>query len=87
MNLGDTRGFGSPGRKIGINQIVWDPAGNTLYVESDEFLDQHTRYAVIVTDGVRDASGDPIESEAFARFRHDFNFGRTKSSALTDYRE
>lgn len=87
VNLGDTRGFGSPGRKIGINQIVWDPAGNTLYVESDEFLDQHTRYAVIVTDGVRDASGDPIESESFARFRHDFNFGRTKSSALTDYRE
>ena len=27
---------------VGINQIVWDPASTTLYVESDQFLDQHT---------------------------------------------
>ena len=57
-------------------------------MESDELLDQHTRYALIVTNGVQDAVGDPVEtSEAFARFRHDLNFGRTKDSALKAYRK
>ena len=38
-----------PPQKIGIDQVVWDTATNTLHVESDELLDQHTRYALIVT--------------------------------------
>ncbi len=29
---------GLSGRRIGINQIVWEPAANTLHVESDEQL-------------------------------------------------
>src|SRR5262249_17760447 len=42
----------------------------TLHVESDELLDQHTRYALIVTNGVRDQDGRPVEaSEDFRRFR------------------
>ncbi len=58
------------GPVIGINQIVWDTFTNGLHVESDEFLDQHTSYALIVTRGVRDPSGDPVEaSEAFRHFR------------------
>lgn len=58
------------GRKIGINQVVWDPGTNTLHAESDELLQQHTRYALIVTRAVRDASGAPIGvTEAFQRFR------------------
>ncbi len=58
------------GRVVGINQIVWDPSTNTLHVESDEFLDQHTRYALIVTRGVKDAAGNPVgASDAFRRFR------------------
>jgi hypothetical protein len=57
-------------QKIGINQVVWDTATNTLHVESDELLDQHTRYALIVTRGVRGASGAPVASSpAFQRFR------------------
>jgi hypothetical protein len=60
------------GQVIGINQTVWDVATNTLHVESDELLDQHTRYALIVTRGLRDADGQPVEpSDEFARFRHD----------------
>ena len=35
--------------KVGINQVVWDTLTNTLHVESDELLDQHARYALIVT--------------------------------------
>jgi Bacterial virulence factor lipase N-terminal len=58
------------GQSVGINQIVWDVETNTLHVESDELLDQHTRYALIVTIGVRDATGRPVQaSESFRRFR------------------
>ena len=60
------------GRIIGINQVVWDPETNTLYVESDEFLDQHARYALIVTSGVHGQDGAPVEAtEAFRRFRQE----------------
>jgi Bacterial virulence factor lipase N-terminal len=48
---------------IGINQIVWDPTSLTLFVESDQHLDQHTSYLLIVTKGVHDAAGDPIETD------------------------
>lgn len=75
------------GQVIGINQVLFDPATNTLHVESDELLEQHTRYALIVTNGVRDAAGDPVEAGAFARFRHDLNFGQTKDPALKAYRK
>lgn len=91
VNLGDALGRGrhrhGRGDVIGINQILFDPATNTLHVESDELLDQHTRYALIVTNGVRDADGDPVEAGAFGRFRHDHNFGKTKDRALKDYRK
>jgi hypothetical protein len=60
ISLGSTRGFGSFGDKVGINQVVWDVASNTLHVESDELLEQHTRYALVVTSRVRDASGRPV---------------------------
>ena len=56
--------------KIGINQIVWDTFTNTLHVESDELLEQHTQYALIVTTGVRDAGGLPVGAAGtFRRFR------------------
>jgi hypothetical protein len=67
--------------------VVWDPGTDTLFVESDEFLDQHTRYGLIVTDGVRDTAGDRVEAGAFARFRHDLNFGQTKDRDLEEYRK
>jgi hypothetical protein len=50
------------GTRIGINQLIWDPATHTLHAESDELLDQHHRYAVIVTDGVRDTSGKVVKA-------------------------
>src|SRR6476469_11254444 len=45
---------------IGINQIVWDPASLTLFAESDQHLDQHANYLLVVTDGVHDAAGNPV---------------------------
>jgi len=73
---------------IGINQVVWDPATLTLFVQSDEHLDQHTSYFLVVTKGVHDAEGDPIEAaDSFAHFRHDLNFGQTKDPQLKAYRK
>ena len=45
----------------GINQIAWEPATNTLHVESDQLLRQHTTYILVVTTDVRDATGKRIE--------------------------
>ncbi|HXF47777.1 MAG TPA: Ig-like domain-containing protein, partial [Burkholderiaceae bacterium] len=87
VNLGDTltlRGFGE---RVGINQVVWDPATNTLVFESDQLLAEHSRYLLVITNGVRDAAGDPIEPGRFGRFRHDLNFGQTHDRALKDYRK
>ena len=55
ISLGDTLDPSDQGgHRVGINQVVWDPATNTLHVESDELLDQHTRYGLIVTNGLHD---------------------------------
>ena len=72
ISLGSTRGREERrgGRVVGINQIVWDTFTNTLHVESDELLAQHTRFALIVTRGVRDEGGARVRaSDAFRRFR------------------
>lgn len=72
LNLGGTLPGGNPGGQVvGINQIVWDPETNTLHVESDELLEQHTRYALIITRGVRDAEGRQLRSGSLEHFRHD----------------
>ena len=42
----------------GINQVVWEVATNTLHVESDQLLRQHTTYILVVTTGVRGRSRD-----------------------------
>src|SRR5215216_60831 len=85
-NLSDPADFRP--QTVGINQVVWDPATLTLFVQSDEHLTQDTGYLLVVTDGVRDAAGDPVEaSDAFAHFRHDLNFGQTKDPQLKFYRK
>ena len=62
LNLGDTLTMRGVGRKIGINQVLWDPATKTLAFESDELLQEHSRYVLIVTDGVRDSRGRRIQA-------------------------
>jgi hypothetical protein len=71
INLGSTIDDGdTPGVSVGINQIVWDTFTDTLHVEADELLAQHTRYALIVTNRLRDTQGRPVgASESFRRFR------------------
>ena len=65
VNLGDVltlRGFG---QRVGINQVVWDPASKTLAFESDELLQERSRYLLVVTNGVRDASGKRLKPANF----------------------
>jgi hypothetical protein len=57
---------------VEISQLVWDPDTTTLHVESDNLLRQHTRYAVIVTRGIRDSQGRNIEAtQTFRSFLAD----------------
>jgi hypothetical protein len=86
VRLDDT--LGGPGvGVVGIDQVVWDPPTQTLFAESEALLEQHTRYALVVTRGVRDLVGDPVEAGAFATFRHDLNVGQTKDPTLKAYRK
>ena len=73
VNLGDTLSGAGFGQRVGVNQVSFnqvpsDPTVNTLVVESDELLNQHSRYLLVITDGVHDAAGDPIEGRGFERF-------------------
>ena len=61
LNLGDVQTGRGLGSRVGINQRLWDPATNTMVFESDELLQEHTRYVLIVTDGVRDTAGKAIK--------------------------
>jgi Bacterial Ig-like domain len=61
INLGDVQSARGFGARVGINQRLWDPATNTLVFEPDELLAEHSRYVLIVTDGVRDEAGKPIK--------------------------
>jgi hypothetical protein len=69
VRMGDVAVSELPNRQvIGINQIVWDPASNTLFAEANELLDQHTQYLLVITDGVRDANGAALTRSDFLTF-------------------
>jgi hypothetical protein len=52
----------------GIEQVIWDRPTSTLHVRTDQALEQHTRYALFVTRGVRDHAGNPVDrSKDFTR--------------------
>src|SRR5574340_478007 len=46
-----------------IDQVVYDPATDTAYAKTDSILDQHRRYLLFVTEGVRDRSGTPVAAD------------------------
>lgn len=89
VNLGDTLTLRGYGERVGINQVVWDPATKTLVFQSDRLLQQHSRYLLVVTDGVRDVDGKKIKGDGWgddfgrafghdrdgASYRHDLRSG------------
>ena len=87
VNLGNTLTGHGFGHKVGINQVAWDAAGKTLVFESDELLQEHSRYVLVVTNGVRDAAGDPVEGGRWAHFRHEPSGDELRDRELMDYRK
>jgi Bacterial Ig-like domain len=64
---------GQRGHVVGINQVVWEPAANTLHLESDEQLRPGKTYLLVVTRGIRGADGQRIDRGDFdddGRHRH-----------------
>jgi hypothetical protein len=88
VSLGSTLPGGEPGgRIVGINQVVWDTFTNTLHVESDELLDQHTGYVLLVTKNVLGEDGKEVKAaKAFLQFVDESNSGSTGDPALDAYR-
>jgi hypothetical protein len=87
VRLDDTTRLERPRREVvGINQVVWDPASNTLFAESDELLEQHTVYALIVTNGIRDANGKAIRGGDFGDFFRDLSAYRHRDLGMIAYR-
>jgi hypothetical protein len=85
---GDDEDVSLPPKTIGLNQLVWDVETRALHGTADEILEQHSRYGLIVTRNVQDASGNPIEpSRAFERFRQDLSLGQTRDPELKAYRK
>ncbi len=84
LNLGDVQTGRGLGSRVGINQRLWDPATNTMVFESDELLQEHTRYVLIVTDGVRDTAGKAIKVNKMDDDDDDKN-KNSRSSGHEDY--
>jgi hypothetical protein len=60
INLGDITTGSGMGQHVGINQRVWDPNTTTLIFRPDDFLAEHTSYALIVTSRLLDTAGHPV---------------------------
>jgi hypothetical protein len=75
---------GPAGHVVGINQPVWEPLTSTLYAESDEQLAEDSTYLLVVTRGIHDTNGDPLDTSSF---RRELNFGQTKDPASKAYRK
>jgi len=48
---------------IAINQVLFDPAGMCAYAKPDQVLEQQTRYLMVVTSDVADASGKELKAD------------------------
>ena len=56
-------GIDFTGQMLYVTQMIYDPTTNTLYGKPDGNLDQHRRYAIVVTDAIRDPSGNPVGAD------------------------
>ena len=70
MSLASTQpGHPPGGERFGVSQIVWDAATHTLHIEVDRLLDQHRRFALIVTKDVLTTGGKRVKkTEAFDNY-------------------
>jgi hypothetical protein len=60
---------GSPSTRIGINQLVWDPARLVAVPEADQLLDQHSEFVLVATNGITDTNAKSVlPSAGFQEF-------------------
>ncbi|MCU1462535.1 MAG: hypothetical protein JWO37_2610 [Acidimicrobiales bacterium] len=50
------------GGRTELVQVVWDPATNTLAGITNALLGEGSRYDIVVTSGVKDTAGNPIDA-------------------------
>lgn len=63
-NIDDSQpGVNKPGDLVSVDELIWDPSTNTAYAKPALPLDQHRRYALVVTDAVHDASGAAVAAD------------------------
>ncbi len=86
LNLGDTQTLRGFGQRVGINQVLWDVASKTLVFEPDALLAEHSRYVLVVTNGVRDASGKRIKDSDFDEADDDHRGRKFEKQSDRDYR-
>ncbi len=87
VNLGDTlNGYGF-GQKVGINQVQWDATTKTLSFESNDLLNEHSRYVLVITNGVKDSTGRAIESGLFDAFRRQLDSSQSTNPDIVNYRK
>ena len=67
---------------VGINQIEWEPLTNTLHAESNDQLAQHSTYLLVVTRGVHDANGKPLDAMTFGQTAYDRALQRALPMAM-----
>ena len=56
----DEPGVNKPGDMVAADELIYDLSTNTAYAKPIVPLDQHRRYAFIVTDAVKDATGAAV---------------------------
>ena len=71
------------GQRMPLDRLVWTPATNTLHGEPHTYLDQHTPYVLVVTDGVKAADGSALDPSPF---RQSLELGGTHDLGQTLYR-
>lgn len=71
------------GQRTPLDRLVWTTATNTLHGVPHTYLNQHTPYVLVVTDGVKAADGSALDPSAF---RESLELGRTHDLGQTLYR-
>ncbi len=56
-------GINKTGDTVAVDQVVFDPLTNTVYAKPFAALDQHRRYALVITDAVLDSAGAAVTAD------------------------
>ena len=71
------------GQRTPLDRLVWTQATNTLHGLPHTYLDQHTPYLLVVTDGVKAADGSALDPTPF---RRQISFAGIVPPSVTLYR-